>query len=381
MDKINYSKKLKNSLRNKFMLYIILWILTIGALLSSYLMLYVNLQKIDIENPENILPSVKIKQLEDDKLNIPKVVESDKKFALSNKITNIAIFGLDERAEVYDGEWTRADSIMILTLDEKNKKIKLSSILRDCYVDVEEFGDIVKDKINHSFAFGASEEYEKSKNSNLAYHAGAMRSMKTLNNNFKMNIKDYVTINFSSFQNVIEKLGGVEINMTEEEVDEINDALGDYEVYGDFNKVSKGKGVKLLDGKQALAYARNRNIGGDQDRAVRQRIVIQAIYKKMKSVNPIQLTTVITELISMVKTNLTSMQILNLSSKVLFNDMAFVNTRFPSDFNWYADMIDGVSYDIITDEELNIIEMKKFIYNDILPESAEYQETTTAPQE
>jgi len=371
------SKGVKNNFKGMFMLYLLLLILTAAAFLSSYVVYSMSSNK----NLKSTILPIEVQQMEDNRLNIPKVTESNKKFALDNKIINIAILGLDEREEIYDGEWSRADSIMILTIDEKRQKIKLSSILRDCYVDVEEYGIVTKDKINHSFAYGASEEYDKSENPNKAYHAGAMRSIKALNDNFKMNIKDYAVLNFKSFQSIIERLGGVEINMTEDEIDEVNEAMGDYKVYGDFTKVSKGAGVKLLNGKQALAYTRNRNIGGDEDRALRQRIVIQAVYKKMKLVNPLQLTLIIKDLIGTVKTNLSSLQILTLSSKILFNNMTFINTKFPLDDNWYGDIIDDISYDVISNEELNIIQMREFIYNDILPENEFYQETTTAPQE
>ena len=381
IDENNHSEGIKNNFKGMFMIYLLLVILITAAFISSYIVSCVSIEKSSNKNLKSTTLPIKIHQLEDNLLGIPKVTESDKKFALSNKIINIAILGLDERNEIYDGEWSRADSIMILTIDERRQKIKLSSILRDCYVDVEEYGIVTKDKINHSFAYGASEEYERSANSNKAYHAGAMRSVETLNDNFKMNIKDYVVLNFKSFQNIIERLGGVEINMTEDEVDEVNEAMGDYIVYGDFDKIPQGVGVKLLNGKQALAYARNRNIGGDQDRAMRQRIVIQAVYKKMKLVNPLQLTIIIKDLIGMIKTNLSTIQVLNFSSKILFNNMTFVNSKFPSDGNWYGDMIDYISYDVISNEELNIIQMREFIYNDILPKSEFYEETTTAPQE
>jgi len=372
----------KHLLRSKYILYSVAWFLSLCAFISSYMALIVNLEKFDKESlkANSIAPVEVNRDIKGSEQNIPKVVERKNEFTLSDKVTNIAILGLDERAKEYDGEWARADSMMILTIDEKNKKIKLSSILRDCYVDVLEYGMIVKDKINHSFAYGASEEYSESQNPNRAYHAGGLRSIKVLNDNFDLDIKDYVIINFSSFQNIIDKIGGVTINLTEDEVYEINCAMGESNVYGKYIKVSEGAGLKVLNGKQALAYARDRTNGGDSDRARRQRNVIQSIYKSLKKLNPIQLTAAIKELNGMVKTNLTCIQIVSLSTKVLFNDMSLVNTRFPVDNNWYGDRINEVCYDIIDDEELNIRQMKDFIFKDILPDVAEDEETTTAPQ-
>ncbi len=382
VEKLNKEHSVKDNLKIKFIIYSIIWFLTIAALISSYFVLSANIKKVQEKNDLNTsyIEENKAEEAKAQAIYIPKVEEKKINYSLSNKVSNIAVFGLDERAEVYDGDWARADTMMIVTIDEKNSKIKLSSILRDCYVDVLEYGNIVKDKINHSFAYGASEEYDKSENPYRAYHAGALRSVKALNDNFDLNIKDYVIINFTSFKNIIDKIGGIEVNLTDEEAKEVNGAMGEFEVYGKFSKLSEGGGVKLLDGNQALAYARNRNIGGDPDRALRQRIVIQAMYKKMKFINPIQLTSVIKELMAMIKTNLTTVQIVSFATKVLFNDMLFVNTRFPVDNNWYGDIINGISYDIIDDEELNIKQIKDFIYNDILPEEIQNGETTTAPQ-
>jgi len=90
---------------------------------------------------------------------------------------------------------------MILTLDEEHKVMKLTSIMRDSYVDIPEHGD---DKITHAYAFGGPE-----------------LAMKTLNENFKVNVEDFVAVNFTSLPEIIDKLGGVKINITEEEISHI----------------------------------------------------------------------------------------------------------------------------------------------------------------
>ena len=316
------------------------------------------------ESAKVVLPKI-----DEEKIGISDSEEDKEKF--SEKITNIAIFGLDERTVEYDGEWSRSDSIMILTIDKKNKKVKLSSILRDTYVDILEYGQVKKDKINHSFAYGSGEEFAVSNNALLAYHAGAVRAIETLNNNFKLDIKDYATLNFYSFKDVVDKLGGVEINLTDQEINRLNSANAS-------NPVSGGAGVKVLTGEQALAYSRNRSDGSDTDRSLRQRNVVLAAFNKMRNVNILELPGVIDSLLASMRTSLSSKEILSISTQVLINKMTMENTRFPVDGNWSSQMIGGVSYNVIADENLNLSQINDFIYRDIVPQGN--ITLTTVPQ-
>src|SRR5699024_9711213 len=135
-----------------------------------------------------------------------------------NKTMNIALFGLDKGQ---DGEGSRSDSIMIASVDKHHKKIKLTSIMRDTYVEIEDRG---MDKIGHAYAFGGPE-----------------LAMKTINQNFNMNIRDFVSIDFSGFQKIIDAIGGVEIDVKPNEVSHV--------------KID-GSGLQTLSGEQALAYSR-----------------------------------------------------------------------------------------------------------------------------
>ena len=137
----------------------------------------------------------KIDKVEIDKENVGITEEVEEKLSqYDDKITNIALFGIDAE----DGGVGRSDSIIIATLDFHNKKLKLTSIMRDSYVDIDGYGT---DKINHSYAFG-----------------GAELAIKTLNQNFNLNIEDFVAVNFSSLPVIIDLLGGVDITITEEEL-------------------------------------------------------------------------------------------------------------------------------------------------------------------
>lgn len=163
------------------------------------------------------------------------------------EIRNIALLGIDSRDDDLVG---RSDSIMILTLDGAHNKIKLTSIMRDSYVNIDGYG---MDKINHAYAYGGPE-----------------LALKTLNENFDLNIKEVMIVNFSSLIEIIDKIGGVTINITDEEISHIHGI--------------NSSGEQLLNGSQALAYSRIRYAtGGDYKRTERQRTVVNAVFNKLKS--------------------------------------------------------------------------------------------------
>lgn len=139
---------------------------------------------------------------------------------------------------------------MILTLDEEYKVMKLTSIKRDSYVDITGHGD---DKITHAYAFGGPELV-----------------MKTLNENFKVNVEDFMAVNFTSFPEIIDKLGGVNINIISEEIHHIPGITS--------------PGEQVLNWAEALTYSIIRcATGGYYKRTERQRVVLEAIFEKLKS--------------------------------------------------------------------------------------------------
>lgn len=197
-------------------------------------------------------------------LSINKITDNSQDLGISEEaedkyrdkqIENIALFGLDGRNEHVDEG--RSDSLMVASINKETGKLKLISILRDSYVAIEGYPN---QKINHAYAYG-----------------GPVLAIKTINQNFNLNIKNYVSLNFSQFTTVIDTIGGIDIYITEQELNEINgqspaDKLTNY-------------GEVHLNGEQTLAYSRIRKIDSDNMRADRQKNVIQAIIKKLKSNN------------------------------------------------------------------------------------------------
>lgn len=238
----------------------------------------------------------KIDKVEIDKENVGITEEVEEKLSqYDDKITNIALFGIDAE----DGGVGRSDSIIIATLDFHNKKLKLTSIMRDSYVDIDGYGT---DKINHAYAFG-----------------GAELAIKTLNQNFNLNIEDFVAVNFTTMPKIIDKIGGITVDITSEEVSYIQgiESAGTYNLTGD----------------QALDYSRIRYAtGGDYVRTERQRTVLTKIFEKILAMNPTKYPGLLSEVLPMVKTNFNSAEILELGTEVLSMGVASLEQeRFPLD--------------------------------------------------
>lgn len=212
--------------------------------------------------------------------------------------TNIILFGVDSRANELTNK-TRTDSIILASINNKTKEVQLSSIYRDTFVYIANHGYT---KVNHAYAYGGPE-----------------LALSTINKNFDLNAKDFVTINFSALSNVIDALGGVEINITKDELKYVNAYAKDVaRINGTTVKKIASPGLQTLSGVQATGYCRVRyTAGGDFKRAERQRTVLEQLIKKAKSSNPITLYHVIDEILPQVYTSLDTKAILKFSTGLL----------------------------------------------------------------
>ena len=195
---------------------------------------------------------------------------------------NIAIFGIDSREDTYS-KGNRSDCIIIATINNNTKEVKLTSVYRDTYVQIEGHG---LDKITHAYSYGE-----------------APLAIKTLNANLDLNIKEFVTVNFDAVKEIIDYIGGIQMPITSEEVSHIPG-------------ISKA-GTYNLTGEQALAYARIRYAtGGDYKRTERMRDVLTAVANKVKTMNVSQLNGLVDELLPKVYTNITASDIFSLFPSV-----------------------------------------------------------------
>lgn len=204
------------------------------------------------------------------------------------EITNIALFGLDARGDVFEG---RSDSIMILSLDQIHNKVKLTSILRDSRVYIGDYTDTGYDKINHAYAYG-----------------GPQLAIKTLNQNFGLDIQDYITVNFSKLVQIVDAFGGVDMEITSGEAEYINNHLRELVNLGmatesDYLSDTSG-GLVHLNGPQALSFSRIRYLDSDNARAERQQKVLSALLEKTRTISPLELPGVVREMGYLCETSL-----------------------------------------------------------------------------
>ena len=257
-------------------------------------------------------------------------------------ITNIALFGIDAE----EGEAGRSDSIMIATIDTHNKKLKLTSIMRDSYVNIDGHG---LDKINHAYAFGK-----------------AQLAIKTLNENFDLNIQNFVAVNFSSLPKIIDKIGGIELDIDSEELEYINSYIRNVNTINNTNSPSiASAGIQHVDGTQAMAYCRIRyTSGGDYKRTERHREVLSKIFEKILSMSPTTYPSLLNDLLPMVSTNLDGSEIMELGNKILkIGNTTLEQERFPRDGYCEGQMINGVYY-LTFDKETTVNQLHDYIFED-----------------
>ena len=260
----------------------------------------------------------------------------------SEKITNIALFGVD----AVDGQTGRSDSIMVATVDPVHNKLKVTSIMRDSYVAIEGYGN---DKINHAYAYG-----------------GAELAIKTINENFGLNIKDYATVDFSTLPLIIDLLGGVEIEITQDEIEYLNDYINSLNsIEGTSSPNIYTPGLQPLDGIQALAYSRIRyTSGGDYERTQRHRTVLNALFSKLVSTPVTSYPNLLNKLLPYVETSLSTTDLLSLGTTVVGIGNNLEQDRFPRDGYGQGISIDGIYY-LDFDKDIAKQQMRDYIFNDI----------------
>jgi LCP family protein required for cell wall assembly len=260
-------------------------------------------------------------------------------------VLNILLIGTDNRADTTVGG--RSDSMIILSINQKSKKIVMTSLMRDTYLPIPDHGS---NRINAAYSFG-----------------GVGLLLQTIQNNFDIKINNYVTVDFYSFIDIIDKLGGVNIDVSDQEVPVLNSYVNEINKLkglssGDGTFSNGGKGI-LLDGKQALGYSRIRYIGNaDFERTERQRIVLTKVFEKLKGQNIIKISSILNILLPDITTNMTKG---NLTSLV-FNSLTYMNypleqDRIPIDGSFKNATINKM--DVLTiDFAKNIAELKSNIY-------------------
>ncbi len=267
----------------------------------------------------------------------------------TNTITNIALFGIDTTDSSMQG---RSDSIIIVSLDHKNKEIRLSAIQRDTYVTIEGRG---QDKINHAYAFGGPE-----------------LAVKTLNQNFNTDIVNYAAVNFSNMEKIVDTLGGIEMEVTEVYRKQANKHIQELaSKRGIAPKLIQSTGKQTLSGMQVLGMSRARyNVGGTSARSEMHEIILSACFNKLKTKNVLEYPEIAKQLLSLVKTTLNSTDVVNIAMKVVLDGYAIRQEVFPLEIDQKngggGQMINGVWY-LTYNQKTGNQHIQDFIYKGILP--------------
>ncbi|MDB2118580.1 LCP family protein [Clostridium paraputrificum] len=256
-------------------------------------------------------------------------------------ITNILLIGTDARDL---NERARSDSIIIATIDNNTKKLKLSSIMRDTFVDIPGYGE---QKINAALALGGPELL-----------------MKTIKENFNFTLDKYVMVNFWGFEDIIDGIGGIEVDVKDYEIPEINKFIG--EVRDVKSPPLTTPGLQHLDGQQALAYARIRKVGnGSYERTERQRRVLDIVAEKMMDVSVVKYPGLLYDLLPSVKTNIEPLTLLNYAYTVSkFGELKFEQLQIPATELSQGGLYRNKGWVLLIDKEQNGKILNDFIYND-----------------
>lgn len=271
-------------------------------------------------------------------------VDEDIKFKEVPGITNILLLSSDARP---GEDVSRSDSIMILTIDNINKKLKVTSLMRDMLVKIDGHGE---EKLNHAFAYG-----------------GPTKTIETIQNNFGIKLNNYVIVDFNAFVKVIDAINGVEVTIKDYELDELNKYILDGG--GSEKDLLPSPGTYNLNGYQALSYARIRKVGnGEYERTERQRAVLQIALEKIKDMSTVKLVSLLNELFPYVKTNISlgnsidyGFTALNIGKKCNFEIEQF---RVPLDSISKGGIINNKGWVFVIDKVETSKALQEFIFND-----------------
>lgn len=284
--------------------------------------------------------------------------DADKKEAVQDEVVykdeiiNIALFGLDRRNS--NDKVSRSDSIMVATLDFKHKKLKLTSIMRDTFVEIDGRGE---DKLNHAYAYG-----------------GAPLAIKTINENYGLDIRNYVTVDFYMLQDLINAIGGVELDIKKEEIPLLNKHMQEIaDKKGQKATIVTDEGKQLLTGEQAVAYARIRYVGnGDFERTERQQKVMESMIQKVKGLSKLELTSLFIKISPYIETSLKKEEIINMAWSYLMTDsITLEKMRYPLDGTWSADYTDKGAWVMKSDMAKQKQSIQSYLYDDIHPYNGE----------
>lgn len=284
---------------------------------------------------------------------------------IDNKVINIALFGIDSRSKNFKGN---SDSIMVLSLNTDTKQVKIVSIMRDSLVKIDKNGKITYNKINSAYASGGPE-----------------LAIKTINENFGLDISEYATVNFEGMMDIIDAVGGIDAELTSAEVATGTGAMYTFNgIVGEMCRTLKldpndyyitKSGKHHLNGVQAVAYSRIRrakNIWGtnnDHGRTDRQRYVMEQLFDKATKLNKASYIKLAKAMIPCTETSLSYSDIMDIAFDILLHSPTFSQSRVPLEqYQMSTPTISGVGSCVYYDLEYASKVLHAYFYDDITPE-------------
>ncbi len=269
---------------------------------------------------KNTLDNVGRVELDPDMIGINPQVDSE----LRN-YRNIALIGIDAR-DMSNDEGVRSDAIIVASINKKTGEIKMFSVYRDTMLNLGD--DVGLDKVTHSY-----------------YYGGPTKVLYALNKNLDLNVKEVVIVNWKSVADTVDALGGLDIEIQESEINEMNKYIQDtYDNIGGSNKKIESAGMQTLNGNQAVTYARIRKdaITGDFRRNERMKIVVKAAFEKAKTMKLSALREITNDILPDIKTNMSSADMMGMLMDITSYDMTD-SVGWPYDHN---DWNEGAYYNI-----------------------------------
>lgn len=244
---------------------------------------------------KNTLDNVGRIELDPDLIGINPQVDSD----LRN-YRNIALLGIDAR-DMSSDENVRSDAIIIASINKETNEIKMFSIYRDTMLDLGDNSPGL-DKVTHGYFYG-----------------GPTKMLYAINKNLDLNVKEVVVVNWKSVADTVDALGGLDINIKDSEIKEMNKYIQDtYKNIGGSNAKIETAGKQTLNGNQAVTYARIRkdSVDGDYRRNERMKIVVKAAFKKATKMDTKALKKISNEILPEIKTNMSSADMMDMVLKL-----------------------------------------------------------------
>lgn len=276
-------RKKKNRALKVLLLVVLILVIAIGSVIGAGLTV--------VHDKLNRVSQVEVNR--GDLAIDPKVAEDLKNYR------NIVLLGIDAR-DMENDDQVRSDAMIIASIDKRTSDVRLISLFRDTYLDLGETYGL--DKLTHAYSYGKSTQ-----------------TLQAINRNLDLNCEEVVVVNWKSVADTVDALGGIDIDVQDSEINEMNKYILDTQRnIGGSKQLIEHSGMQTLNGNQAVTYARIRkdSVEGDYRRNERMKAVLTAAFNKAKTLSLTQLNSIADKILPTVKTNITTNEMMEMVLKI-----------------------------------------------------------------